>query len=239
VSGDSRRVDSPQDGPHAGLTERVRRHLAAPWRRPVAAHTHAAFEDFLAWRRRRGGPWVLDAGCGTGASAHFLAERLPGTDVLGIDKSAHRLARAPDGDPDRVRLLRADLVDFWRLLADAPERPRAQYLLYPNPWPKAGHLGRRWHGHPVFPAIVAVGGELELRSNWRTYVEEFAAALALVGVAGRIDTLDAPGPEGPVSPFERKYLASGQSCHRLGADLGAARVPATGPSPDARAPGGM
>ncbi len=83
-------------------------------------------------------------------------------------------------------------------------------MLYPNPWPKIGQLGRRWHGHPVFPAVVALGGYFECRSNWRIYIEECAAALhQLTGIDVAAETYAAAAP---ITPFERKYLASG---HRL------------------------
>lgn len=227
----SRSVTSPQTGPHRALGERLARHLSRPFRAPVAAHTATAFAEFLDWRSARDRPWVLDAGCGTGASAHFIAAADPAVDVLGVDKSAHRLGRSPQGgapapeDPDRVRLLRADLTDFWRLLLASGERPRRQYLLYPNPWPKPGHLHRRWHGHPVFPLLIAAGGMLELRSNWPVYVDEFALALDAVGVPASVDVFDVPPDGAPATPFERKYLASGQRCWRLRADLAGARVP--------------
>jgi hypothetical protein len=49
--------------------------------------------------------------------------------------------------------VRADLVDYWRLLAEAGIGLARHYILYPNPWPKIGHLARRWHAHPVFPFV--------------------------------------------------------------------------------------
>jgi tRNA G46 methylase TrmB len=85
-------------------------------------------------------------------------------------------------------------------------------LLYPNPWPKIGHLSRRWHGHPVFPAMLALGGVLECRSNWRIYIEEFCFAIDHLkqGVAVCQDYV----PEVALTPFERKYLNSGHALWR-------------------------
>lgn len=115
--------------------------------------------------------------------------------------------------------VRADLVDFWRLLDDAGLRLARHYILYPNPWPKIGHLGRRWHAHPVFPWIPRLGGVLECRSNWQVYIEEFALALE--------ETIGRPVPwarfeaQVPLTPFERKYRDSGQALYRLELELGA------------------
>lgn len=218
--GNSRSIVGAQRAPHADVARRVARHRAAPFRRPVAAHTADAFAR-LAERVDPERPLVLDSGCGTGESSGRLAERHPDALVIGVDKSAHRLERAPDAVRTRVELVRADLQDFWRLAVEAGWRLTAHYLLYPNPWPKSVHLQRRWHGHPVFPALLALGGRLELRTNWPVYAEEFAEALACCGVAASVTGLSAEEATPPISPFERKYLASGQRCVRLCADLDA------------------
>ena len=78
-----------------------------------------------------------------------------------------------------VKLVRADLVDFWTLVyRDATSWTiHSNYLLYPNPYPKSQHLKRRWHGHPVFPILLGLGGKLILRSNWNIYCEEFLDAV--------------------------------------------------------------
>ena len=86
------------------------------------------------------------------------------------------------------------------------------YLLYPNPWPKSAHLGRRWHGAPVFPAILKIAEKLEMRSNWRLYLEEFRMALALAGVDSEIEAFQ---PDTYLTPFERKYHQSQQKLWRL------------------------
>src|SRR5574337_1283396 len=94
------------------------------------------------------------------------------------------------------------------------------YLLYPNPWPKIGHLGRRWHAHPVFPTLLRLGGVLECRSNWRVYVEELA--FALEQATGRAVPWEEFDAASPLTPFERKYRDSGQTLYRLAIDLDSA-----------------
>ena len=125
-----------------------------------------------------------------------------------------RLSRQHGDLPDNTLLVRADLVDFWRLALNAGWRPRRHYLLYPNPYPKTAHLKLRWHGHPVFPALLALGGRLELRSNWRLYLQEFALAAAQASdVVAEVQPFT---PEGEyLTPFERKYHQSGQDLWRL------------------------
>ena len=91
-------------------------------------------------------------------------------------------------------------------------------MLYPNPWPKIGHLARRWHGHAVFPVWRELGGVVEVRSNWRVYIDEMARALELLGAT----SIEAAGfaTDDPMTPFEKKYLASGHALWRCTADLG-------------------
>jgi len=214
----SRPVTSPQSGVHEKLAETVRRHLSAPFRRPSAGHTRAAFEAVTERLAKTDRPLILDACCGVGDSSRALAVMNPDHWVVGVDKSADRLSRERAGqDPENLILIRADLNDFYRLAEEAGWRPVRHYVLYPNPWPKPAHLKRRWHGAPVFPSLIGLGGRLELRSNWKIYLEEFAAALR---IAGHESTLEAFGATSPITPFERKYSDSGHTLWRLTADLG-------------------
>lgn len=212
----SRTVTSSQAGPHPRLAERVRRHLRGGWRQPVADHSRAAFAACVSRVEAFRGPLLLDSGCGTGASTCMLAGRHPQALVLGVDKSEARLSRTRlDTLPDNALLIRSDLVDFWRLALAAGWRFQRHFLFYPNPWPKSDQLQRRWHGHPVLPALLQLSDHLELRSNWRIYVEEWRVMLHLAGWATRTAVFAGGLPDhAVVSPFERKYLRSGQSCWR-------------------------
>lgn len=219
-------IISSQTGIHDQLCALVARHASSTFLKPVTDYNRHAFErSIAAWRAAGAAPLILDTGCGVGLSTRNLAARYPDHFVIGIDQSEDRLARNTHWAgpaPANLCFVRADLVDYWRLLLEAGIFPARQYLLYPNPWPKIGHLARRWHGHAVFPIIVALGGYIECRSNWRIYVEEFAAALNQLGA-----TPGAPGhpavphvaceafvTDTPMTPFERKYLASGHALWR-------------------------
>ncbi len=218
----SRIPTSAQQGVHERLVRLVERHLAEPFRKPYADYNRVAVDISLAaWDGRA--PLILDAGCGVGHSTIQLARQFPDHWVIGVDQSADRLNRRkpyPDALlPANMVFVRADLVDFWRLLDDAGLRLARHYVLYPNPWPKIGHLARRWHAHPVFPWLARLGGVLECRSNWDVYIEEFALALGMTsGKAVPWETFQA---EVPLTPFERKYRDSGQTLYRLTCDLGA------------------
>lgn len=208
---------------------------------PLPPHTIAAFARLQAARRPQL-PLALDAGCGTGRSTRLLAQALPAVDVFGVDRSAIRLQRgrnaaadalhsdanADVGEPEPT-LVRADLPHLWRLLHSAGVRAGYQFFLYPNPSPRASHRKRRWHAHPAFPLVVALGGRVEVRASWQGYVEEFGAAFAAVaavqGRALRMSEVHAvPQAKGLVLParltnFEAKYVDAGQSIHRLVLDM--------------------
>jgi len=209
-------VQSAQTAVHPRLEETLRRHFDNPWQQPLHAPTQRAFALLQTMLGDAPGPIILDSGCGTGASTLRLAELHPGHCVIGVDQSAARLRRlAPDGIAQigNAVVLRAELASFWRLFVDAGLSTQCHYLLYPNPWPKAAHLGRRWQGHPVFPTLMRTAQGFELRSNWRVYVEEFACALRFAGHAPA--GVEALPIEEPLTPFERKYRHSGHGLWRV------------------------
>ncbi|PLY57692.1 methyltransferase [Herbaspirillum sp. BH-1] len=219
-------ISSAQTGVHEQLAELVARHAQHPFRKPVTDYNQRAFDASMhAWQSAGAAPLILDTGCGVGLSTLNLATQYPDHFVIGIDQSADRLARNTHWDgpqPENLCFVRADLVDYWRLAQQTGLRPARHYLLYPNPWPKIGHLARRWPGHAVFPSIVALGGQIECRSNWCIYVEEFAAALNQL--SGLSVQAQAWHPAAPITPFERKYLASGHALWRCVADLDQGRA---------------
>lgn len=232
-------IASSQVGIHDQLASQVAKHAAVRYLKPINSYNRVAFDDSIAaWRAAGKMPLILDAGCGVGLSTLHLANLFPEHFVIGVDQSADRLARKtmwPGAVPSNCIKVRADLVDYWRLMHETGIYPDRQYLLYPNPWPKKHHLGRRWHGHPVFPTIVALGGHFECRSNWRIYIDECASALNQLTAAkvatepylpcvtpiheqadGAMQTARIT-PEShtmSITPFEQKYLASGHSLWR-------------------------
>jgi tRNA G46 methylase TrmB len=238
-TGDSKAIITNQPGIHEKLNDVVEKHLLHPFQKPYQPHTQQAFDlvnlavnAFLA--ANPAGEIILDACCGVGQSTRLLAKQNPQAIVIGVDKSAHRINRNVEGvsrkqseedslDHDvsvdhscaeNYHLVRADLNDFYRLVKAANWPVSKHYILYPNPWPKAKHLQRRWHGSAVFPQMTSIGQQLILRSNWRLYLEEFQQAAALVKLQGEIEALPVD-IEKALTPFEAKYQASQQVCYEL------------------------
>lgn len=221
-AGASRPVRSSQRDIHPRLDPVVLRHVRCRWRQPLHTPSLEAFQylrELLAPSETI--DLVLDSGCGNGMSTLHLAQRHAGQVVIGIDKSYARLRNmGAESLPQRrgnAVWLRAELATFWRLAQDAGWRITAHYLLYPNPWPKPRHLMRRWHAHPVFPALVELGGSLLLRSNWEIYTREFARAVRLA--SGRTAIVGTVSAAEPLSPFERKYAASGHTLYEVSVNL--------------------
>lgn len=209
------RVPEGQAEPRFDAVERaIDRHRAHPSRAPIPPAQREAFEEIVAFFKARPGPWIFDTGCGTGLSTHRLA-RLHGLPVVGVDRSAARLARGERGVEERSEqalVLRADLPAIWKLMRQAGLRATRCYLLYPNPAPKTSLMGRRWYAHPSFEDLLATCESLELRTNWSVYAEEFAHALSYrLGRPHAIEGFSLEARE-PLSPFEHKYHESG---HRL------------------------
>jgi tRNA (guanine-N7-)-methyltransferase len=197
MDGNSSTVISSQDGVHRRLADALLRHFGRPWCAAALA---------------RGRPLLLDSGCGDGAGTEALARVHPECVAVGVDRSAARLAGRLDGARGDVLFVRTDVPRLWQALRMRGVRVAHHYLLYPNPAPKPAQRLRRWHFHPAFPDLLALGGTLEVRTNWRIYAEEFAAALAL---AGRDPALE-PVPDGDaLTAFERKYRASGHVLWRV------------------------
>ncbi|NRA61146.1 MAG: SAM-dependent methyltransferase [Psychrobium sp.] len=215
----SHEIITNQQGVHEHLIETVEKHLNHTFRKPYHQHSIDGFKEVEIAVAAQSKPLIFDSCCGVGDSTVNLAKMHPDHFVIGMDKSAHRLNKNVSYEQagvDNFMLLRTDLNDFWRLALEAQMLPEKHFILYPNPWPKSKHLQRRWHGSAVFPTIVALGGELEMRSNWRLYLHEFATALGLCNKVANVTPFE---PELTLTPFERKYQASGQTLFKLTAQL--------------------
>jgi tRNA G46 methylase TrmB len=173
---------------------------------------------------------ILDSGCGTGESTIHIARRFPGIPVIGIDKSCARLNKA--GNPSQTAgedvpanafWIRAELLDFWRLALDYVKACKwtipYHAVYYPNPWPKQSEATRRFHMHPIFPTLLALGKTIELRTNWEIYAREFAEAARIVfderAEAGMTIKCESFDPEKPETAFERKYKEARQKLWRV------------------------
>ena len=179
---DNTSVYSNQSSIHGDLAKLVQKHMTSSWQEPIPPHDREAMREILALLKAHDGPLILDSFCGTGMSTAKLASQNPKALVIGIDKSADRLRRHEQTPSQNYHLIRGNCEHIWSQLVAANVECEQHYLLYPNPWPKKAHLKRRIHGHPSFPLLKQLGGAIEVRSNWKIYVDEFAAAAQLLGL---------------------------------------------------------
>lgn len=228
MQNNSRAISGAQTNCHDRLLEVVTRNLENAFRRPIAQHNQKAFNLFK--NQWQGQPLILDSCCGTGQSSEHLAKANPNSFVLGVDKSEVRLsvgqrhASASANQPENALLLRADLIDLYRLLVEDNISLEKHCIFYPNPWPKSTQLQRRWHGSGVFKYMIALGGNLELRSNWLIYLEEFQSALSVLNIRATLEPVKPESANQPleaefISNFERKYIQSGQQVWQLKAQI--------------------
>jgi tRNA (guanine-N7-)-methyltransferase len=221
VDNNSKNVSSNQLGIHDKLVTTVIKHRDSEYRKPIREHNIRAFEQITDAIQEHHCEVILDSGCGTGLSSLHLAKANPELLIIGVDQSEARLKKAIFAQSNLI-FVRANCEDIWRLMVEQGIKVYQHYMLYPNPWPKSIHLKRRWHGHPVFKLLPHLSNHVELRSNWKTYLDEFAMAWQLVtGQSSKVEAFqphrvncELYGAE-YLSLFERKYHQSGQRLFRL------------------------
>ena len=131
----SKPVTSNQDGPHQDLEKTIAKHLAHRFAKPIAEHTKAKFAELQQQLTLSDKKIILDSGCGNADSCIYFAQQHQNHFIIGVDKSQHRLRKAQLTTTPNLYLLRAELIDFWRLAKDANwviDKP-----LYPLPKPVA------------------------------------------------------------------------------------------------------
>lgn len=211
---DSNPVSSPQPTIHPRLREVLERHHDHADQTPIAPFSHAIWPQVQAFAAVHSS-LILDLGCGTGESSQNLAQRYPASGVLGIDRSSLRLRKVPKALPNNCLHLRGDQYDLLRLMRGDKLRAAKIYLFYPNPSPKPEHLKRRWHAHPIWPALLSVTDQIELRTNWLIYAQEFAFALQASGWNALIEQIVIDAEKQALSLFEAKYARSGHALWRV------------------------
>jgi tRNA (guanine-N7-)-methyltransferase len=89
-------------------------------------------------------PLHVDLGCGDGSFLCALAQRLPDKNFLGIERLSGRVRSAARkaASLSNVRLLQMESSYAVSYLLPA-ESVETFYLLFPDPWPKRRHHGRR------------------------------------------------------------------------------------------------
>jgi tRNA (guanine-N7-)-methyltransferase len=164
----------------------------------------------------RTAPLHADLGCGDGSFICALAERMPETNFLGIERLLARIRSAAQKAAmvGNVRLLRMENSYAVRYLLPAGS-VETFYLLFPDPWPKRRHWRRRSVTAEFLGAIsqaLAENGRFVIATDHLDYfekIEEIARANPDFAV---VDFAD-----GDLSRtnFERQFRARGVAIHWL------------------------
>jgi tRNA (guanine-N7-)-methyltransferase len=164
----------------------------------------------------RSAPLHVDLGCGDGSFICALAELLPEKNFLGIDRLLGRIRSAGRKAAmiGNVRLLRMENSYAVRYLLPAGS-VETFYLLFPDPWPKRRHWGRRGVTAGFLHAIskaLAGNGKFLVATDHLDYfqkIEEIARA--------NLDFTAAPPGAAhlPLTKFEKQFRAQGAAIHWL------------------------
>ena len=158
ASGNSREITTSQVGVHDKLDDLVKKYQVSENKRPISAHTQAAFDEVSRWLDGFDGEVILDSCCGVGESTANIARANPDARVIGVDKSALRVDKHEhySAAQDNYKVIRADVNDLWRLVKQSNWNVTQHFLLYPNPYPKKTQVQKRWHASAAMVDLMAI-----------------------------------------------------------------------------------
>ena len=171
--------------------------------------------DFAAVFGRRA-PVVLEIGFGMGDATAAIAERMPGTDFLGIEVHAPGvgalLQRIGQSHLANLRIIQHDAVEVLAAMIP-PASLAGVHIFFPDPWHKKRHHKRRLI-QPAFVATLAQhlapGGVLHCATDWQPYAEQMLEVLAAEPLLVNTAAGFAPRPElRPLTKFEARGLGLG------------------------------
>lgn len=160
----------------------------------------------------------LEIGCGYAHFLSWLAPRHPEQAFIGLDIISKVLRRAArrlnnlDGDSN-VRLAKLDAHLVLRELI-APASLEHLYILFPDPWPKGRHQGRRTlraDTLQLFASRLKRGGRLIFVSDDPDYAHD---AHSLLESSDLFEATDFPDIE-VKTKYERKWLEQNKEIYRL------------------------
>ncbi len=176
--------------------------------------------DFLSqgWSARFGdGPLNLEIGCGYGHFLSWLAPRHPEQGFIGLDIVTKVLKRAEvkckQNPAQNILLAKLDALFVLRELIP-PARLDHLYILFPDPWFKERHQGRRTLRQdtlPLFASRIRPDGLLLFVSDDPPYT---ADAISLLDASPYFEASDFP--EITVrTKYENKWLEQNKTITRL------------------------
>ena len=157
-------------------------------------------------------PLSLDIGCHRGDFLVALATENPQGNFLGIERQAGRV------ESTRRKITRLALPNAWALEGNALEvlsqfpsaAIAALHILFPDPWPKRRHAGRRLLQPPFIEECIRTlvpGGLLRIATDDIAYAENIASLLLNYPI---LQPSPPPLPVFPPTRFQLTFTSLGK-----------------------------
>lgn len=221
AEGRVRAVKPPPDrlyGRQRGQTLRARQRLLLTETLPRLRFDHAA-TPAAAFADPPSQIW-LEVGFGGGEHLAAQAAAHPDIGLIGGEVFRNGVASllghlAVRADPDTGANLRIFPDDVRRLLPALPDACLDKvFVLFPDPWPKSRHSGRRFIGPanlPELARVLADGGELRVASDDPGTIAWTRSQLAAhTALFARVGEWSARPAEWPGTRYESKAVAQGR-----------------------------
>jgi tRNA (guanine-N7-)-methyltransferase len=166
----------------------------------------------------RAAPVEVDLGCGDGAYLTALAEQKPDRNFLGIERLLGRVRSACQkinhADLTNARILRVE-IGYAVMHLFPTESVESFHLMFPDPWPKRRHSGRRVFTEEFLASIhnaLTARGTLRIATDRTDYFREIEDLAA--GASNFTVMADREEPPA-VSTFEKRFKQNEIDIHRL------------------------
>ncbi|PTX91973.1 tRNA (guanosine(46)-N7)-methyltransferase TrmB [Verrucomicrobia bacterium LW23] len=181
-----------------------------PWINPANLDTRITWYDVFG----NDNPVVVDLGAGDGGFATQMAVKHPEKNFLAVERllgRARKIARAAEhGHIPNLKVLRLEAGFTVHYLFPA-ESLETLYLLFPDPWPKRRHWGRRIVQSPFMQHVAAalkVGGIFRFRSDHEDYFQHAVGVLEKEAAYVRLKDEELwPLPQ---TDFEQEFAKEGR-----------------------------
>ena len=163
----------------------------------------------------------VEIGCGVGFHPIQFALSHADEGLLAIERTSEKFKKF------KGRMLNHNLPNLMGVHAEAaillphtltPSCVDKFFILYPNPYPKESQKYLRW-AHSSFLNFVIdslkPGGELMFATNLSAYKDELIQRLPELFQFESVDVTEVTSSPKPITHFEKKYLADGQTCFHI------------------------
>lgn len=170
----------------------------------------------------RSGPLWVDIGVGHGEATRAWAAERPDANVIAVELHRPGVAQLLGGlDADGPANVRVIMADACTVLAELALGTVTEIrTLFPDPWPKRRHVGRRLVDRTFAVAAaeaLEIGGTLHLATDWADYAEHMRTMIA---TEPRFEPLPDGPPTGgwssarparPITTYEQRGLDAGRT----------------------------